>query len=718
MFRGDQPINSPDDDVLGRESFARSLAQAILDYDAKDNLVIGLFGAWGSGKTSVINMAVGHLQSLLAPANTTPIVTRFNPWNFSDQNQLISEFFRHLSHVLEKPDYAAKTKKAGEKLGLYSKFFSPLKFVPVIGHYADTFQGLLQGAASATISYGEAMKQDISAIRNELNEILAALPYKIIIVIDDIDRLNNAEIRQIFQLVKALADFPNTIYLLAFDKEVILRALEKVQEGPGIEYLEKVVQVPFDIPLISRSELESFLFKQLDQVLEFTSDEWDQTHWGNLYHSGIKHLFQNIRDVNRFVNVLRFGYKTLKGKVNPVDLIAFTAIQVFIPDLYSGIRENKDVFVGIWESSAHGRSESARELARARCDSIIENVKVLEPRVTKDFLQRLFPKLEATYGNNFHGYGSLAYWRRSGRACSPDNFDLFFKLSVSKGEISREEMKNILLTAKDLGAFISSILALTDDGRITAFLNRLEDYTESEIPLADIEPIVTALMDVGELFPEGEVGFYATPNSVRIIRIFHQLMRRIDNQAECFSIYKKAMGQATKSIYTILYELHGLRSAHGRDGSKDHVEPEEKRKVSTDQLNELEKIATDKLHIWAGEGRLAEHRDLPRILFSWKRLEGSPPVDDFVSDLVKTDDGLVKLIAAFMRRTFSHGISDHVSKLEWSINLKEIEEFIPIEETATRLRSFPATAQFDELDAHKKLAIQVFLDTVDGKIKD
>jgi predicted KAP-like P-loop ATPase len=225
-------------------------------------------------------------------------------------------------------------------------------------------------------------------------------------------------------------------------------------------------------------------------------------------------------------------------------------------------------------------------------------------------------------------------------------------------------------------------------------------------------------MDVGDLFPEGEVGFYATPNSIRIIRIFHQLMRRIDNQAECFSIYKKAMGKATKSIYTILHELYGLRSAHGRDGSKDHVEPEEKRKVSTDQLDELEKIATEKLHIWAGEGTLAEHRNLPRILFSWKRLEGSPPVDDFVSDLVKTDDGLVKLIAAFLQRTYRRGLSDHVAKLVWRLNLEALGEFIPIQETATRLRLFSANPQFDKLDEHKKLAIQIFLGTVDGKIDD
>ena len=631
MFKGDQPINTPADDLLGRDSFARSLAEAILNYDSCDNLVIGLFGAWGSGKTSVINMAVGHLQSLPAPADRKPIVIRFNPWNFSDQNQLITEFFRQLSHVLEKPDYVAKTKKAGEKLGMYSKFFSPLKFVPGIGQYADLALGLLQGAASAAASYAEAMKQDISTTRNELNAILAELPYKIIIVIDDIDRLNNTEIRQIFQLVKALADFPNTVYLLAFDKEVILRALAKVQEGPGLEYLEKVIQVPFEIPPISWTELETLFFSKLDEIIELSDEEWDQTHWGNLYQSGIKHLIQNIRGVNRFVNVFRFGYKALKGKVNPIDLIALTAIQVFIPDLYSGIRENKDLFVGIWESSDYGRDESARERAKMRCDNLVNAVSHVESTLIKDFLQRLFPRLQSVYSNYYHGNWQLAEWRRTGRVCSPENFDIMFRLSIPKGEVSREEMKSLLNTASGFESFSDTLRALIEDGRITRFLTLVEDYTEREIPLQNIDSIVSALMDIGDLFPEGDIGFFATSNSIRVIRIFYQLMRRIENQTECFSIYKRAMSQAENSIYTVTHELYMLRAAHGRDGSKKDIAPEEKRMVSAEQLDELEKIAVEKLHFWAEERNLAEHSQLPRILFSWKALEGAESVEKFVS---------------------------------------------------------------------------------------
>lgn len=67
-------------------------------------------------------------------------------------------------------------------------------------------------------------------------------------MIDDIDRLNCEQIRQIFQLVSSVAKFPNTAYLLVFYKDIVTKALRKVQEGNGEEYLHKVIQMPIQIP--------------------------------------------------------------------------------------------------------------------------------------------------------------------------------------------------------------------------------------------------------------------------------------------------------------------------------------------------------------------------------------------------------------------------------------------------------------------------------------
>ena len=390
-------------------------------------------------------MALEHIDLVSKDKNDDekPIVIRFNPWNYSDQNQLINQFFRQLSVVLRRPDYASNAKKAGERLETYAKFFEPFSFIPTVGPIASIFSKVFKNIGSATKSWGNLKSNDLNAIRTELNELLLKQPHKIIVVIDDIDRLNNTEIRQIFQLVKSLGDFPNTIYLLAFDKNVVINALKKVQEGSGLEYLEKVIQIPFEIPLISKQEVEHLLFSQLDELIkDIPENKWDQTYWGNIYHSGLKYFFRNIRDVTRYINSLRFSFEMIKGEVNAIDFLAITGIQVFIPEVYYGIRDNKDIFAGVFD--AYGRTDVEKEQAKKRCDEIIGRVNESPQEVLKDFLKRLFPKLESIYGNTNYGYDWLDNWRRDCRICSPDIFDIFFRLSLPKGEISQKEIETIL----------------------------------------------------------------------------------------------------------------------------------------------------------------------------------------------------------------------------------------------------------------------------------
>lgn len=570
MFKADQPIKSYKEDILGRRPFAQSLGNAILSYKEKDSIVIGLFGAWGSGKTSIINMALERID--LVSKNKTdderPIIVRFNPWNYSDQNQLVTQFFRQLSVVLRRPDYASDAKKAGERLETYAKFFEPFALIPTVGPIASIFSKVFKDIGSVTKSWGDLKSNDLNAIRAELNELLGKQPHKIIVVIDDIDRLNNTEIRQIFQLIKSLGDFQNTIYLLAFDKNVVINALKKVQEGSGIEYLEKVVQIPFEIPLISKQEVEYLLFSQLDELIkDIPENKWNQTYWGNIYHSGLKYLFRNIRDVTRYINSLRFSFEMVKGEVNAIDFLAITGIQVFIPEVYYGIRDNKDIFSGVY--SDYGRSDVTKEQDKKRCDEIINRVNEPPQELLKDFLKRLFPKLESIYSNTNYGYDWLDSWRRDCRICSPDIFDIFFRLSLPKGEISQREIETILSLGNNPDSFAEALLKINEDGRIIRFLERLEDYTRSDIPEENIEPIITVLMDIGDLFPEGNSGLIETATPMRLHRLFYKLSHRFDSHERRFNIFKRAIEKTTRSLYTIVYEVSEQDRQHGKYGSKE-----------------------------------------------------------------------------------------------------------------------------------------------------
>ena len=132
MIKPDRPIEATKDDLLGRAKFSRSFGQAILAYNEKDSIVTALYGDWGSGKSSVINMALEYIkeQAQEKEKDEKPIIVKFNPWNYSDQSHLIALFFKELSFALRREDYGEEAKKVGEKLEVYSNFFTPLALIP------------------------------------------------------------------------------------------------------------------------------------------------------------------------------------------------------------------------------------------------------------------------------------------------------------------------------------------------------------------------------------------------------------------------------------------------------------------------------------------------------------------------------------------------------------------------------------------------------------
>ena len=667
MFSADQPIDSYKEDLLGRHSFAKELAKAILNYEKRDSISIGLFGEWGSGKTSIINMTMEEIKSI--STKNTPLIIKFNPWNFSDQNQLIHQFFNELSLILCRDDSSKKYIKLGRTIQKYSSFFEPLNLVPSLDFIGKAAKAV-KGVGVATEKAGETDAKNLSAIKSELNSLLSKISTKLVIVIDDIDRLNNTEIRQIFQLVKSLADFPNTIYLLSFDKDVVINALKKVQEGSGNDYLEKVVQVPFEIPQISKREVENFLFKKLDELIhDLPENRWDQTYWGNIYHSGLKHFFKNIRDVNRYLNSLSFGFNLVKDEVNPVDFIAIAAIQVFIPDLYKNIKDNKDLFAGINNTSR--ASAKARKSEQSRIEAIFNKVEELPLDVLTDFLQRIFPRME----NVGYSHDFLESWRKKGRICSPDIFDTYFKLFIPKDEISLKEIERILSTGNNKETFTRELLKLNQNNQLIRFLERMEDYTREDISEGNIIPIISALMDVGDLFSDGNRGFFSIDTPMRILRLFYQLSHRFNEQDKRFKIFMEVIKKANNSLYTIVHEIGVQCQQHGKYGFNEKAESPENTTVSSEQLDELVKLTLIKIKKWAKAGKLAKHNHLISILFMWHRWEDPKHVRSYAQYLIKTDKGLIEFIKHFLYDVRSHGTKDYVANVKWRINLESVETF-------------------------------------------
>jgi predicted KAP-like P-loop ATPase len=213
--------------------------------------------------------------------------------------------------------------------------------VPIAGYSGGAIAKFVKGIGKGLAD--KSPSPDIQKLKDEIAAKLQKEKVKTIIIIDDVDRLSNQEICSVFQLIKSIADFPNTIYLLAFDFEVVSRALGKVQNTDGKKYLEKIIQVPFHLPKINAQQLANLFFKGLDNIIrEIPEEKFDKERWALLFHYGIKEHLKTIRDVVRLNNTISLKYSFLKGEVNIIDLIGITTIQVFTPNIYNQLQFYKD----------------------------------------------------------------------------------------------------------------------------------------------------------------------------------------------------------------------------------------------------------------------------------------------------------------------------------------------------------------------------------------
>src|ERR1022692_3253121 len=349
----DRPGTDPKDDLFGHAAFAKSLAESICRYPGNDGLVLALYGPWGSGKSTVLSYVRHFLEKRSEPER--PVIVAFNPWWFSGQENLARAFLGQLQAVL--PEKNAKFRQLGDLLS---------DFAESIGGVID-LTGVTYGAGSLVGKMLGKLKRkpkDVPALKAAITKVLVDARQRILIFIDDIDRLTPEETRQLFTVIKALADFPNVIYLLAFDREVAVQAIEARSGLPGQPYLEKIIQVPFELPPVDRVALRAAFFKRLDEVLQGTPDGlFDQSHWANVFHDGIDAMIQVPRDIVRFTNTLLVTYPSVVGDVNPVDFIAIEALRVFLPRVYDVVRTNPEQFCGVRSSNAYGANDEIIRLA-------------------------------------------------------------------------------------------------------------------------------------------------------------------------------------------------------------------------------------------------------------------------------------------------------------------------------------------------------------------
>lgn len=690
MLDTDRPILSSQEDRLERTVFAKYLARCITDHTSPDSLVIGLSGGWASGKTSLINLILEELQvaarSLLE--NEKPIILNFSPWSYSGQDQIIFGFFKRLISTLRQAPDLANSKQIIQLLQTYASFFTQQQ----------------------SVAWEKGL--DPIQVKKELNLLLSSQKHKIIIVIDNISRLIPQEINHILQIVKSMADYANTVYLLTFDKEQMINAIDQLHPGEGREYIEKLIQLPFEVPPITAQHLEALLIDKLEKIVSIVPEGgWNKEYWADLYYSGLKKFFHNCRDITRFNNTLTFSYPRVKELVNPADFFALTALDIFAPEIFIGIAENKDLFTDL-VNHVYLKDPERLQKDKLRCDEILARSEH-NPTELLQLLMQVFPRLRYIYEPNKPFYYSDLAARKSRRASSPDVFDIYFRLSLSGRQMLDSEAMAILRIATNKESFDEALLRLNQDNRVLAFLSVLDGMNISSLSAEVSGNIVNALINSGDLFPEGIETQISFNTAMRIHRIIHQLFRNIPESKDRFEILKNAILNTNKSLYIIIHELLQQETEHTETDSA--YLPLEHRDLNPIELRQLQELAVLKIIEWAKIGRLAEHPQLLAILYAWKTWGDAASCRQFVDELTREFKGTVAFLEATLRKPINEAISQLAKNAKWKDYLVNITEFIPLSLLEPRAIAVFENPFFEKFSEREQLGILLFLDLIEAK---
>lgn len=666
----DRPSSNPQDDLFGHAPFAESLASSICHYPGNDGLVLALYGPWGSGKSTVLSYVRHFLEQ--KPETEQPVIVDFNPWWFSGQENLARAFLGQLQAVL--PTKSEKFKKLGDLLGDFAEGVGGLIDLSGMTGGAGSRIGKLIGMVT------KSKPKNVPALKSKISTILRDAGKRILVVVDDIDRLTPEETRQLFTVIKALGDFPNVVYLLAFDREVAAQAIEQQSGMPGERYLEKIIQVPFELPPVDRVALRAALFKRLDEILGDTPDGlFDQSYWTNTFHDGIDPLIQVPRDVVRFTNTLAVTYPPVRGEVNPVDFIALEALRVFLPCLYDVVRMNQDKFSG---HSRDSRYEDDQRAIAAFNEQWAQEIPEPLRSSTRDLLERIFPKTGQM------GYGSewLREWRRNLRACHPDVFPTYFRMSVPPGSVRRSEMLallNLAETPAELGdALVQATNVKRPDGlsKARALLERLMDHVEEDIPDAHISVFINVLLNIGDslVLASDERGSFDFGNESRVSRVVYHLLKRVD-QGQRHSLLKTAIDEG-RSLGVQRYLIAGLS-----DEVKKESEGGEEALGGAAEVEDLKACWLNGLKTKLSQSELLAHSQLSRLLAAWCQWGDPAEAKSWCEAATSSDDALMTFLPKFCTYTRSQTVGEWAVRIQPRLNPVWLERYLDTENCAQRL---------------------------------
>ena len=498
-FKFDQPIKSWSEDRFRRGEFVQELAEQVLREKAS---VLAVVGSFGEGKTSTLNLLAASLAG-----RSEIILVRFSSWLPGDPRTLALSFFATISDQIKRQFLI---------FGLSARL-----------------RGLARLLAGSVPRFGDALRQlfEPSSQMEQLDSLknsLGKLPARVVVLIDEMDRLDRAELQVLLKSIRGVVDFPNITYVCAFDKKAMARVISRRDLAYGEFYLEKFFPMRFALPAIDELLLGSVFDSELDKLCEtfgLLQDEQEKKGFNEaalpLWHSATKHILTNFRKMALFFNAMRAALAPVYAEVNLFDMMVLQLVRFISEDTCDFIYGHGPVFyypnwrVDLWLERLSVDDAQETKIRKQILGAFFETLPISTRSLVTEMLRRIFPTVSASLKDAGYAKGGQdeSQAEKNKRIYHPDYFARYFIHSVQENRFGRLEMSRFIddLNAEnELELIVTRFRRFVEDlsGNYWRRLSFLDALVQDSRRLGDLqaEAMATAIPQISGSFQTDIMG--------------------------------------------------------------------------------------------------------------------------------------------------------------------------------------------------------------------
>lgn len=680
-YISDSPVNNFDNDNFNYKPIAENVASSILQINAQFGYVISITGKWGSGKSSFIFYVERYLKNKKTELNDI-VVFKFDPWIFSGHQDIIDQFFKQLQAQAEVAEIKSGiSEDTINVLDIFFEYGSLLKAIPTLEGQCAGWGFHLLHMITSYYNKTKSPVKSLLELKVKLTEKIKTLQQKIVIFIDDIDRLTPEEIRELFRAIKAIGDFPNIVYILAYDEEIVTSVLDadyscqtknsSQNSEFGKKYLEKIVSFSIPLPVISEFQLEKYVDDVIfDDKFENTYEIFvNKLEWKERYYEGINKLLTTPRSVIRLNNALLLLYPSIKNEVDVIDFISLEIIRQNYSELYDWIRNNPRLFISM-ESDMFSRRDSS-DIYREQFNNIIDSFPEKHRNALENILKRMFPnnQIEIQNAQSPKFQSNLMDPRRQGICLNYDTFLKYFRYQLDPEVFSHNDMLSFLNSTPEPQVFAEQVhswasVQVRKKSKIFIFFDYILPLIDENMPLESQKNFIFGCFLINDkIFTYNEVSYsksiYPIPRDlsmqivITIFKCFH--LMSYDERLELF----KSAYSTSISFVLMSDIINLLRQQNGdKNWGSDIRSPQFDVLLRIDDLNQIEDIFIQRIKEELSNNimRLAGP-DISSILYVWNKLSPeNSDLNDIINKFWSDDELILKVILSSREKNYLNPI--------------------------------------------------------------